>query len=126
MEQLGGKHVFGAEIVCKEVAEVTDRRAWDEREKIALEEGSNDGVDGEGVGGGAKGYKKMKCRLCDRRMKNPIEKDALEALATLGEEGRVVQMVRSPLFSSTLSTPKAFTNSIYTQIPARTRIHTIH
>jgi twinfilin-like protein len=103
IEGFGEEH-FSTSITCKEIGEITDARSWDERDgqgqswHDANDEGehSREKHDMDEAGKyNAKdfGYKKNKCRLCDRRMKNKITDDALEALRNLKEGGRCVQMV---------------------------------
>ncbi|OAL48453.1 hypothetical protein IQ07DRAFT_645917 [Pyrenochaeta sp. DS3sAY3a] len=101
-----GREKFDAELICKEVGEVCDERSWIERDRSigfgnegreAHECDGGDGCEGlEGVGRKQEsrdlGYKANKCRLCDRRMKNKIEPEALEALGKLDEVGMMVQI----------------------------------
>lgn len=102
--------------MCKEPGDITDERAWRERdgegEPWVSTTISNQAVL-MGVGNSNKEpmkngieqgkahdheYKKPKCRMCDRRMKNPISASALEALRTLkdAEEGACVQLTVDP------------------------------
>ena len=92
-----GKDDIALSMICKEVGEITDVRSWEEREGQQEEEpfdGRTDSQD-ESRQSDIKdlGYKKIKCRLCDRRMKNPILPNALAALQTLYAPGSSVQMV---------------------------------
>ncbi|CAI6337360.1 unnamed protein product [Periconia digitata] len=109
-------------LVCKEVGEIADIRSWDEREGVgrvsskgigawrkdmsdaedAKKEGKGDG-DGQVEKGSEEGgrevknigFQRNKCRLCDRRMKNQIDDDALTALSTrLVNRGDCVVLVR--------------------------------
>ena len=96
-----GEENFSSSIICKEIGEITDARSWDERGGSGRSWDSAPGqheeacdVDTDGVEDG--GYKKNKCRLCDRRMKNPIDDDALDALKGLTEAGECVQLVSLP------------------------------
>ncbi|KAF2678128.1 hypothetical protein K458DRAFT_377137 [Lentithecium fluviatile CBS 122367] len=98
---LGGEH-FAASIICKEMGEITDARSWEERDGQgeSWEVASNENVqscekhEGDEAETEVKdlGYKKNKCRLCDRRMKNKINEDALSALSKLHEAGTCVQL----------------------------------
>lgn len=100
---LGEQH-FGESFICKEVTEVTDARSWEERALNSAEtEKEECGEDGcetctteEGSNVKDLGYKKNKCRLCDRRMKNPIETNASDALKTLQNPGSLVQLAITP------------------------------
>ena len=109
IQQLGeGK--FAQLLICKEIAEITDTRSWEEREEheeslnveVESRDESGAGEKADSQEGGVKdaGYKKNKCRLCDRRMKNGISPEAWGALETLNSPGSTVQIVRhfpSPL-----------------------------
>lgn len=99
-----GKENFSASIICKEIGEITDARSWDERDgkEKSREDANAEGeqscgvheeTDAETAGAKDLGYRKNKCRLCDRRMKNKINDDALEALSKLDESGACVQLV---------------------------------
>jgi twinfilin-like protein len=103
VEHLGQKN-FSESIICKEMGEITDARSWDERDghgqswndANAREEQNcenHEETDVETAGAKDLGYKKNKCRLCDRRLKNKINDDALEALSKLNEDGACVQLV---------------------------------
>lgn len=106
VRQLGTEH-FSQSLICKEIGEITDARSWNERD---LNE-NHDETAGHTENGVAckeanctsctvndSGYKRTKCRLCDRRMQNPITPDALDALRTLSPSpsGHLVQIVRCP------------------------------
>ena len=84
-----GEDYFATSIICKEIGEVTDIRSWEERD---IERHSDKPFD--------VGYKKNKCRLCDRRMKNKISLEASEALRQIHAPGIAVQMVCWPRFLS--------------------------
>lgn len=104
VRQLGEEH-FIESIICKEIGEVTDSRSWEERDaeqqsqdavigpisehtaQESHEPGEDDLIDA--------GYRQNKCRLCDRRMKNEISPEALEALTQLHTPGVAVQIVFS-------------------------------
>jgi twinfilin-like protein len=95
---LGQEH-FESSFICKEIGEITDARSWTEREQGQGEAPDPDHVDAccdpqQSDGGGVEdfGYKKNKCRLCDRRMKNKITDEALAALRKLEDEKTLVQM----------------------------------
>lgn len=103
VQALGPEH-FSTSIVCKEIGEITDARSWDERDgKGQLPSHEHDGDTSEctkcyvddraKLGVKDLGYKKNKCRLCDRRMKNKIEDGALEALKSLSRGGDCIQIV---------------------------------
>ncbi|PVI06319.1 hypothetical protein DM02DRAFT_514817, partial [Periconia macrospinosa] len=91
-------------LVCKEIGEIVDGRSWDERDGTEGESWGGDGKNGGDTTGDDEvrdddeqvkdlGFKKNKCRLCDRRMKNPIDDDALDALsARLSGKGDCVQL----------------------------------
>lgn len=101
VQQLGEDH-FSSALICKEIGEITDVRSWierDEHEKLLTAKG---GVLESGVKD--VGYKQNKCRLCDRRMKNPIDDDAIDALKRLESSGAMVQMV-SATFDAELMLP---------------------
>ena len=102
VQQLGAGYISYS-IICKEIAEITDARSWVERDAEAIslstkriqcdtkescgcpEHSKSDLEDVE--------YRKNKCRLCDRRMKNKISSEALEALRELQTPCTAVQMV---------------------------------
>jgi twinfilin-like protein len=102
-----GQEKFAAAIICKEVGEITDARSWDERDgqgqswKSAHSKGvqSCENYEVDDAENEVKdfGYKKNNCRLCDRRMKNKINDDALEALGKLDKDGACVQLVSRPI-----------------------------
>jgi twinfilin-like protein len=93
-------------MVCKEIAEITDSRSWVEREAEATPlDTASTGCDNkescncvEHCGGIMKdvGYRRNKCRLCDRRMKNKISSETLKALTVLQAPGTAVQIVWHP------------------------------
>lgn len=103
-----GEELFFESIICKEVGEITDIRSWEERdaerhsEHVVADHTSDrrthdvtgntqlDKLDAR--------YKKNKCRLCDRRMKNKLSPEASEALRQLQTPGTAVQMVTWPVF----------------------------
>lgn len=103
VQQLGAEH-FSQSLICKEIGEITDARSWNERD---LECETRDQPAVHGDGGKCEeegctsctvkdaGYKRTKCRLCDRRMQNPIAPDALEALRNVSTPGALVQLVRA-------------------------------
>jgi twinfilin-like protein len=92
VRQLGEEH-FIASVICKEIGEITDVRSWEERGAEARSRHKEHGAqDAE--------YRKNKCRLCDRRMKNKISPEALDALKLLYAPGMTVQMVPYPDFPS--------------------------
>lgn len=105
-----GEGNFSQSLICKEIGEITDARSWEERdgEATAHHKGSKKehiveiGKDGCCEEDTVKdlGYKRNKCRLCDRRMKNKMTPEALEALSTLHSPGAVVQIVCSKLRTS--------------------------
>ena len=95
VRQLGAEH-FTLSIICKEIAEVTDARSWEERDGVfgkndECEEKEDPAHDVSGVRDLS--YQRNKCRLCDRRMKNKITAEASDAFKMLGEPGSLVQMV---------------------------------
>lgn len=103
VQKLGLVH-FSSFIICKEIGEIADARSWDERDGKSNswgDEGEKNTLDcsacekDEVKEHDVKdlGYKKNKCRLCDRRMKNEIEDNALKALAKLDYGGACVQIV---------------------------------
>ncbi|KAH4403617.1 hypothetical protein HBI25_155470 [Parastagonospora nodorum] len=101
VKTLGQEH-FSQSLICKEVGEVTDARSWTERDeddfspeatsKHARDVDACDNVDCEICSLRDLGYKRNKCRLCDRRMKNKITPEALDALSSLKNTGAVVQI----------------------------------
>ncbi|KAF1847314.1 uncharacterized protein K460DRAFT_426028 [Cucurbitaria berberidis CBS 394.84] len=119
--QLGEKH-FSTSLICKEIGEITDARSWDERDgpgggtvNEASEQADERGAQST-LEGGVKdmGYMKNKCRLCDRRMKNEISPDALQALETLDQSGATVQI---SLTTETLTLTFAHKNIPPTALP---------
>lgn len=97
VQLLGDEHIKTS-LICKEVGEITDARSWVERETRQQEKEVDECTDGcedshEHTHTKDAGYKKNKCRLCDRRMKNKITDQALEALGKLGNVGNLVQVV---------------------------------
>jgi hypothetical protein len=100
-----GKQNFSQSLICKEIGEVTDARSWTERDNddSSKETTTNHSKDPEVCqDDGCEactvqdlGYKRNKCRLCDRRMQNKVSPEALEALKILAEPSTVVQIVRS-------------------------------
>ncbi|KAJ4294177.1 Twinfilin-1 [Kalmusia sp. IMI 367209] len=99
LKTLGEEH-FSSSIICKEIGEIIDARSWDERsgkgESWGVERDEHADTcmkDGTGEGGIQDlGHKRNKCRLCDRRMKNKIEDNALDALKDLADVGNCVQL----------------------------------
>ena len=121
VEVLGEEH-FSQSLICKEIGAVTDARSWIERDEnetsldiASKHAGSGDRCDSaqcEGCSPKDIGYKRNKCRLCDRRMKNKITPEALDALSSLKNSGAIVQVVSILYYSceliadiSSLSTP---------------------
>jgi twinfilin-like protein len=104
VQLLGDKH-FSHSLVCKEIGEITDARSWTERDedespvKLApIHVGGTIPCNDESCKNCAMkdvGYKRNRCRLCDRRMKNKIAPDATEALQSLKNPGTIVQIVRT-------------------------------
>jgi twinfilin-like protein len=102
VRQLGEAN-FSQSLICKEVGEITDARSWDERDENSTsgvstvthenEERACEGKYCKGCRLKDLGYKRNKCRLCDRRMKNKITHEALDALASLSSLGTAVQIV---------------------------------
>jgi twinfilin-like protein len=103
IRKLGGES-FSASFICKEIGEITDARSWNERdgegsswsdeqhdEETSCAIGSTQDIEKSDVKD--LGFKKNRCRLCDRRMKNKIDDDALEAICQLGNVGDCVQLV---------------------------------
>jgi len=89
-----GESYFTASLICKEAAEITDVRSWNERDMHASDCKSCPQEDSTDKPVKDLGYHKNKCRLCDRRMKNKIEEDASQALQSFNESGDLVQLVR--------------------------------
>jgi twinfilin-like protein len=102
VQQLGGGYI-SCSIICKEIAEITDARSWAERDADATSpDTASTRCDDKGSCSCTEhaekrmkdvGYKKNKCRLCYRRMKNRISPAALEALKLLQTQGVAVQIV---------------------------------
>jgi twinfilin-like protein len=103
VQNLGEEH-FSQSLICKDMGEITDARSWTERD---MNSPSNESVSKHPKDTEAYkdeecsictvkdlGYKRNKCRLCDRRMKNTITPEALEALKTLVNLSTMVQIVR--------------------------------
>jgi twinfilin-like protein len=95
-----GEELFEQSLICKEIGEITDVRSWEERglhssTTSQVVQRCQDDDCNECVGAVKDlGYKKNKCRLCDRRMQNPISPDALAALQSFHSPGDLVQLVR--------------------------------
>lgn len=92
VQSLGGSH-FTASLICKEVAEITDIRSWNERDMHASECESCPEAELKGQAIKDLGHLKNKCRLCDRRMKNEIEESASDALKKFSDSGDCIQIV---------------------------------
>lgn len=100
---LGEQH-FETSLICKEIGEITDARSWIERQNHREEQDAtrhmylrHDLKEQSGQIVKDLGYRKNKCRLCDRRMKNQINDEASAALSKLEHEGDLVQIVRIAL-----------------------------
>ncbi|KAL1796761.1 hypothetical protein ACET3X_005301 [Alternaria dauci] len=101
VQQLGAGHI-SCSIICKEIAEITDARSWVERDADAISFGTAstqcDKKESCGCSEHSKsglkdvGYRKNKCRLCDRRMKNKISSEALDAFTELHAPCTAVQI----------------------------------
>ncbi|CAN9295937.1 unnamed protein product [Alternaria alternata] len=101
VQQLGARYISYS-IICKEIAEITDARSWVERDAEALSLSTKriqcDKKESCGCSEHSKSdledveYRKNKCRLCDRRMKNKISSEALETLRELQTPCTAVQM----------------------------------
>jgi twinfilin-like protein len=125
LRQLGVEH-FAQSLICKEVGEFTDARSWAERDNnaashIISNERTQDAQSCTEDGcieckPKDLGYARNKCRLCDRRMKNAITPEALEALKILTNPGSLVQIVTPPPSSSTCT----LTNIPSTSTPHQT------
>ncbi|KAF2015536.1 hypothetical protein BU24DRAFT_491769 [Aaosphaeria arxii CBS 175.79] len=102
--RLLGEKGISSSIICKEVGEITDVRAWNERdgdgdpwmvahhsahteEALDAETKSDENAVTKDLG-----HRVTKCRLCDRRMRNQIEQNAVEALKNLNENEDCVQL----------------------------------
>ncbi|KAF2638563.1 hypothetical protein P280DRAFT_481918 [Massarina eburnea CBS 473.64] len=102
INKLGEEH-FSTSIICKEIGEIADARSWNERDGEGSAWGDQTHEDGAackfGDASNAEktevrdlGFRKNQCRLCDRRMKNNIDDDALEALTEVKNAGDCVQL----------------------------------
>jgi twinfilin-like protein len=101
--QLLGQNRFSQSLICKEIGEVVDARSWTERDEAesplhisAKNVGNTETRNSDSCKSRAVqelGYRRNKCRLCDRRMMNKIDPGALEALTSLRESGFIVQLV---------------------------------
>ncbi|KAI4679647.1 uncharacterized protein J4E84_008169 [Alternaria hordeiaustralica] len=101
VRQLGSSHISSS-IICKEIAEITDARSWAERDAaatliddISIQGNNLESRTSAAHAEGARkdlGYRRNKCRLCDRRMKNRISPEALAALKVLQGPGAAVQI----------------------------------
>jgi twinfilin-like protein len=101
--QLLGENNFSQSLICKEIGEVVDARSWTERDEAEsplripakhvgyVEACNNDSCEECTVQD--IGYRRNRCRLCDRRMMNKIDPDALDTLTSLRESGIIVQLV---------------------------------
>jgi len=89
-----GVHHFTFSMICKEAAEITDIRSWEERDMHVseCERDLQEGMKEQKIED--LGHRKNKCRLCDRRMKNKIKESASEALKMFDKGGDCVQLVR--------------------------------
>jgi twinfilin-like protein len=105
VQQLGEAN-FSQSLICKEVGEITDARSWHERDgrngnstlsvstvELGQQERTCDNKDCKDIHVEDLGYRRNRCRLCDRRMKNRITPEALVALTMLSSPGAVVQIV---------------------------------
>ncbi|KAH7408608.1 hypothetical protein DE146DRAFT_675627 [Phaeosphaeria sp. MPI-PUGE-AT-0046c] len=110
VQRLGAEH-FSQSLICKEIGEITDVRSWNERDALNSSKNEQSSVhleDGHICKEDSctsctvkdAGYRRTKCRLCDRRMQNPIASDALEALRSLTSRGALVQITVSPTSNS--------------------------
>lgn len=97
-----GEQHFKATLICKEVGEITDTRSWIERGALQQEDRAIADSNEHPSVTTDEGYKKTKCRLCDRRMKNKITDEAFEALSNLEREGECVQLVSIPKYETFL------------------------
>ncbi|KAF2650094.1 hypothetical protein K491DRAFT_782864 [Lophiostoma macrostomum CBS 122681] len=109
-----GETNFTSSFICKEPGAITDERAWKERDGEGQPWNPPNADQCKTGDASAEkhvqdhGHQKTKCRLCDRRMKNPITADALAALKGLknGEAGACVQLTVDPkTLSLTLLSP---------------------
>ncbi|KAF2027589.1 hypothetical protein EK21DRAFT_71505 [Setomelanomma holmii] len=134
VRQFGEAH-FSQSLICKEIGEITDARSWEERDsQMTGHDKASEGIaSGESCKDGCcnkddstikdMGYKRNKCRLCDRRMKNKIAPDALSALKTLKEPGIVVQIavdLSTEILTLTHSALNASPESISSFLPTTT------
>jgi twinfilin-like protein len=101
-----GEQDFSISVICKEPGDITDLRAWEERDEHLQQPSKHDEHDHNTecetctengdpeTSAGPKdiGHIKTKCRLCDRRMKNKTSPSAFEALQILQEPGAFVQL----------------------------------
>ena len=98
LESLDEKYIEMS-LICKEIGEITDTRSWTERSLHRQTNGTTQCTDGcedvadQGTRIKDLGYKRNKCRLCDRRMKNKITDETLGALGELKNAGDCVQIV---------------------------------
>jgi twinfilin-like protein len=102
-----GESLFSVSVICKDPGAILDARAWEERQSTYRFMDLHHGHDGDAEYDSCEkdepqqtsvidlGYKKTKCRLCDRRMKNKLEEDGLSALRNLNGGGDCVQLVRN-------------------------------
>ncbi|KAF9691762.1 hypothetical protein EKO04_010409 [Ascochyta lentis] len=91
VNSLGAEH-FKTSFVCKEIGELVDARSWVERDEHQQNSEREEHTDACKEIEKDAGYQKNKCRLCDRRMKNKITDDAMEALKKLQNTGDCVQI----------------------------------
>ncbi|KAH7065991.1 hypothetical protein BKA63DRAFT_537922 [Paraphoma chrysanthemicola] len=132
VQQLGVGH-FSLSLICKEAGEITDARSWHEREGEELECHDEKKIAAKGEickDGGCEsivpndmGYKRNKCRLCDRRMKNRIEPEAVDALNVLRLPGSLVQIhvdITTEILTLTQSTTNISPNSVSSLLPTTT------
>ncbi|KAH8719325.1 hypothetical protein GQ44DRAFT_751739 [Phaeosphaeriaceae sp. PMI808] len=120
VHQLGEEH-FSHSLICKEIAEITDIRSWEERDNTtftSLTSTSTPCPNETCKEPHIKdlGYQRNKCRLCDRRMKNKITPSASAALSTLFTPGTAVQ-ISLDLNSETLTLILSQSNLTPPQIP---------
>ncbi|PSN74614.1 hypothetical protein BS50DRAFT_540004 [Corynespora cassiicola Philippines] len=90
-----GETHFSSSLISKEAQEITDVRSWNERdENDQSRSEACEIAPGAASDGLVKdlGYRKNRCRLCDRRMKYKIEEQADEALLNLKNDGNCVQL----------------------------------
>jgi twinfilin-like protein len=109
IQNLGKEH-FSQSLICKEIGEITDVRSWMERDntdssnKVAINHPKDAEICQDVTCAACTvqdlGYKRNKCRLCDRRMQNKISSEALEALKTLSAPSTVIQIVSLMIFLS--------------------------